>query len=86
MSYKVAATAAGACCAAVDRVMKGEAKNCFVACRPPGHHAGPSGLVHSEEGAPSESQGFCLLNNVAIAAAYAKYNYRCKFPASIFSR
>ena len=35
MSYRVAATAAGACCAAVDRVMSGQAKNSFVACRYP---------------------------------------------------
>lgn len=43
-SYTTAATAAGAVCKAVDRVMKGECKNAFVAARPPGHHAGPSGL------------------------------------------
>ena len=76
LSYKTAATAAGAVCKAVDRVMKGECKNAFVAARPPGHHAGPSGLVYTDDGRPSISQGFCLLNSVAIGAAYAKYNYR----------
>jgi len=76
MSYLTAATAAGAVCKAVDRVMSGECKNAFVAARPPGHHAGPSGLVFTEDGRPSLSQGFCLLNSVAIGAAYAKYNYR----------
>jgi acetoin utilization deacetylase AcuC-like enzyme len=76
MSYTTAATAAGAVCKAVDRVMSGECKNAFVAARPPGHHAGPSGLVFTDDGRPSLSQGFCLLNSVAIGAAYAKYNYR----------
>jgi acetoin utilization deacetylase AcuC-like enzyme len=75
-SYHTAAMAAGAVCKAVDRVMQGECKNAFVAARPPGHHAGPSGLVHTQDGRPSLSQGFCLLNSVAIGAAYAKYNYR----------
>ena len=76
LSYTTAAMAAGAVCKAVDRVMQGECKNAFVAARPPGHHAGPSGLVHTQDGRPSLSQGFCLLNSVAIGAAYAKYNYR----------
>eukprot|EP00290_Baffinella_frigidus_P008380 CAMPEP_0180134828 /NCGR_PEP_ID=MMETSP0986-20121125/10413_1 /TAXON_ID=697907 /ORGANISM="non described non described, Strain CCMP2293" /LENGTH=828 /DNA_ID=CAMNT_0022075301 /DNA_START=51 /DNA_END=2537 /DNA_ORIENTATION=- len=74
-SYLVARTAAGAVCKAVDRVMRGEQRNAFVASRPPGHHAGPRGLVHTDDGRPSLSQGFCLINNVAVGAAYAKYNY-----------
>jgi hypothetical protein len=53
-SYTTAATAAGAVCKAVDRVMKGECKNAFVAARPPGHHAGPSGLgVFTHANAPA---------------------------------
>jgi len=68
--------AAGAACAGVDAVLRGEAKNAFVPLRPPGHHAGPSGLVYSDDGCPAESQGFCLLNNAMIAAAYAKYSWR----------
>mmetsp|Transcript_6297 Transcript_6297/g.12261 ORF Transcript_6297/g.12261 Transcript_6297/m.12261 type:complete len:362 (-) Transcript_6297:234-1319(-) len=75
-SYQVAVMAAGAACAAVDAVLRGEAKNAFVPLRPPGHHAGPSGLVYSDDGCPAESQGFCLLNNAMIAAAYAKYAWR----------
>ncbi len=53
--------AAGAVCAAVDAVLEGEADNAFCAVRPPGHHA-----------EPSRSMGFCLFNNVAIAAEYAR--------------
>jgi hypothetical protein len=37
--------------------------------RPPGHHAGPRGVVTSAND-PHGSHGFCLLNNVAIGAAY----------------
>lgn len=52
-----------------------QAKRAFCAVRPPGHHAGPSGIV---PGRPSMagSHGFCLLNNVAIGAAYAVSTYR----------
>jgi acetoin utilization deacetylase AcuC-like enzyme len=57
---------------AVDKVLNGDARNAFVPLRPPGHHAGPAGLVYSDDGCPTESQGFCLINHVAIAAAYAK--------------
>ena len=53
--------AAGAACAAVDAVMAGEAKNAFCAIRPPGHHA-----EHAQ------AMGFCLFNNVAIAALQAR--------------
>ncbi|EKX40857.1 hypothetical protein GUITHDRAFT_75275 [Guillardia theta CCMP2712] len=67
---------AGAVCKAIDRVMQGHCKNAFVAARPPGHHAGPRGLVYTPDGRPSLSQGFCLMNSIAIGAAYAKYNYR----------
>mmetsp|Transcript_10121 Transcript_10121/g.23666 ORF Transcript_10121/g.23666 Transcript_10121/m.23666 type:complete len:292 (+) Transcript_10121:799-1674(+) len=75
-SYTVAVRGAGAVCLAVDRVVKGEVRNAFVPLRPPGHHAGPSGLVYSDDGCPTESQGFCLINHVAVGAAYARYNYR----------
>jgi acetoin utilization deacetylase AcuC-like enzyme len=53
--------AAGAACAAVDAVMAGEAKNAFCAVRPPGHHA-----------ERAQAMGFCLFNNVAIAALQAR--------------
>ena len=77
-SYMSAAVAAGAACRAVDRVAAGPctSRRVFVAVRPPGHHAGPRGRVFGADGEASSSQGFCLLNNVAIAAAYARYNYR----------
>jgi hypothetical protein len=69
-SFRAAMHAAGAVCQAVDMVVKGEAKNAFAPVRPPGHHAGPKGLVRGKRGGP-DSHGFCLLNNVSIGAAYA---------------
>jgi acetoin utilization deacetylase AcuC-like enzyme len=51
----------GAVVAAVDAVMTGEATNAFCAVRPPGHHA-----------EPGRGMGFCLFNNIAIAAAHAR--------------
>jgi len=60
-SGEAALRAAGAACAAVDAVMRGEAKNAFCAVRPPGHHA--------ESG---QAMGFCLFNNVAVAALQAR--------------
>ena len=55
-------------------VVRGEAQNAFCAVRPPGHHAGPRGVVSCERD-PEGSHGFCLLNNVAIGAAYAMARY-----------
>ena len=52
-----------------------QARNAFCAVRPPGHHAGPTGVVPSEQD-PAGSHGFCLLNNVAIGGAYAVNAYR----------
>lgn len=59
-SWKAALRAAGAAVAATDAVMRGEVENAFCATRPPGHHA-----------RPSQPMGFCLFNNVAIAARHA---------------
>lgn len=59
-SLEAAYHAAGGAVMAVDRVMGGEVVNAFVACRPPGHHA-----------TRSQAMGFCLFNNVAVAAAHA---------------
>jgi len=59
-SYDAALRAAGAALAATDAVLKGELANAFCAIRPPGHHA-----------TPSAPMGFCLFNNVAIAARHA---------------
>ncbi len=66
-SYEVALLAAGGALAAVDAVMQGRVDNAFCALRPPGHHA--------ERDA---SMGFCLLNNVAIAAEYLLQRYGLK--------
>jgi acetoin utilization deacetylase AcuC-like enzyme/ankyrin repeat protein len=74
-SWPAALGAAGAACAAVDAVVGGDARNAFCAVRPPGHHAGPHGVVASARD-PNGSHGFCLLNNVAIAAAYAMTVHR----------
>ena len=52
--------AAGGAVMAVDLVMRGEVANGFVACRPPGHHA-----------TRNQAMGFCIFNNVAVAAAHA---------------
>ena len=51
---------AGAALAATDAVMAGELQNAFCAVRPPGHHA-----------CRSRAMGFCIFNNVAVAARYA---------------
>lgn len=52
-----------------------QARNVFCAVRPPGHHAGPNGLVANSND-PNGSHGFCLFSNVAIGAAYAMNVYR----------
>jgi acetoin utilization deacetylase AcuC-like enzyme len=56
--------AAGAAIASVEAVMDGKMRTAFAAVRPPGHHASP--------GIPG---GFCLFNNVAIAARHAQAKY-----------
>lgn len=58
----------GAVLEAVDRVLHGEAHNAFCAVRPPGHHAGVE--LHCMG---AVSNGFCILNNVALAALYAHH-------------
>ena len=63
-SWNAALRAAGAAIAATDAVMGGEIDNAFCLIRPPGHHA-----------TPSSSMGFCLFNNVAIAAKHAMQVY-----------
>ena len=70
-SFEAAMHAAGAVCEAVRRVCEGERRNVFCATRPPGHHAGPAGKVTNVND-PDGSSGFCLLNNVAIGAAFAR--------------
>lgn len=74
-TFRAALAAVGGICNAVDRVVKGEVRNAFCAIRPPGHHAGPTGVVACAND-PTGSHGFCLLNNLAIAAAYAMNAHR----------
>ncbi len=66
-SFGVALASAGAAISASDAVMKGEVKNAFSLSRPPGHHA-----------RPAQGMGFCLFNNIAIAAAHLKAAYGIK--------
>jgi acetoin utilization deacetylase AcuC-like enzyme len=66
-SERAAFRAVGAVCDAVDKLLTGKADNAFCAVRPPGHHA-----------EPNEAMGFCLFNNVAIAAEYARRHYQLK--------
>ncbi|MFQ5693085.1 MAG: histone deacetylase [Nitrospinota bacterium] len=66
-SFRVAVLAVGGALAAVDAVMEGRAKNAFAAVRPPGHHA-----------LAARAMGFCLFNNVAVAARYVQDKYGLK--------
>jgi acetoin utilization deacetylase AcuC-like enzyme len=59
-SYEAALLAAGAAVQAVEAVVGGHATNAFALVRPPGHHA-----------TPYRPMGFCLFNNIAIAARHA---------------
>lgn len=59
-SWNAALRGVGGICAALDAVMAGAARNAFVACRPPGHHA-----------ETDTAMGFCLFGNIAIAAKRA---------------
>ncbi|WP_445144589.1 histone deacetylase family protein [Dyella sp. Tek66A03] len=59
-SAEAALRAAGAAVAAVDAVLSGAGGQAFCAVRPPGHHA-----------PPDRAMGFCLFNNIAVAAAHA---------------
>jgi len=66
-SAEAALRAAGAACAAVDAVMNGHTQRAFCAVRPPGHHA-----------TGAEAMGFCLFNNIAVAAAHALHTHALK--------
>jgi acetoin utilization deacetylase AcuC-like enzyme len=59
-SYEAALYAVGGLLVAVEKVMNGEVDNAFALVRPPGHHA-----IHDR------AMGFCIFNNVAIAAKFA---------------
>ena len=60
-SFDVALLAAGACATAVDGVITGSTRRALCLVRPPGHHA-----------TPQRSMGFCIFNNIALAARRAK--------------
>ncbi len=64
-SYEAALAAVGGVLGAVDAVMDGRIKNAFCAVRPPGHHA-----------LKERAMGFCLFNNVAIAARYIQKRHK----------
>ena len=64
-SYQVALNAVGGVQSAIDAVMEGKIQNAFCAIRPPGHHA-----------LKDKAMGFCLFNNVAIAAKYIQQKHK----------
>jgi len=66
-SYEVALYAAGGVMTAVDKVISDVKSNALCLVRPPGHHA-----------MPEHAMGFCLFNNVAIAARYAQKKHGLK--------
>ncbi|MEO7003035.1 MAG: histone deacetylase [Ktedonobacterales bacterium] len=60
-SYTAATLAAGAPLIGLDAIAEGRARNAYALTRPPGHHA-----------RPDQAMGFCLFNNIAVAARYAQ--------------
>lgn len=66
-SIDAAEVAAGTAIAAVESVVSGESESAFALVRPPGHHA-----------ESVRARGFCIFNNVAVAAAHAQAKLGCK--------
>lgn len=66
-SFEAALCAAGGCLSMCDAIMKGEADTGFCAIRPPGHHA-----------ERNYAAGFCIFNNIAIAARYLQSEHGIK--------
>ena len=71
-SYRTGLFAAGGVLECVDAICKGSLRRAFAFVRPPGHHA-----------EPAKAMGFCLFNNVALAAAYARVVYHLERVAVI---
>ena len=67
VSLEIARLAAGAVIGAVDAIASKRAQNALAIARPPGHHA-----------TPDWQMGFCLLNNIAIAARHAQSAHGCE--------
>jgi acetoin utilization deacetylase AcuC-like enzyme len=64
-SLEIALLAAGGVLQAVDAVIEAKVRNAFCIVRPPGHHA-----------TPDVGMGFCLFNNIAVAARYAQRKHK----------
>lgn len=60
-SFQIALLAAGGVLAAAEAVIEGQVENALALVRPPGHHA-----------QPGRGMGFCIFNNVSVAARYAQ--------------
>lgn len=63
-SFEAALFAAGGAINAVDAVLRGTVHNAYALLRPPGHHA-----------MSNRAMGFCIFNNVVVAAHYARHMY-----------
>jgi acetoin utilization deacetylase AcuC-like enzyme len=63
-SWRAAKLAAGAALVALDAIGEGRARNGYALVRPPGHHA-----------SAEQAMGFCIFNNVAVAARYAQQRW-----------
>jgi acetoin utilization deacetylase AcuC-like enzyme len=66
-TWELAINSAGGAIAIASSVWQGHARRGFALCRPPGHHA-----------TPERGMGFCILNNIALAAQYLIQNYGVK--------
>lgn len=64
-TYSSARLAVGGCIESCKAVLSGSMKNAFAVVRPPGHHA-----------VPAEAQGFCIFNNVSVAARVCRERFR----------
>lgn len=65
--YEIATLAVGGVLAALDSVYSGETHNAYCLVRPPGHHS-----------TKNLGMGFCLFNNVALGAMYAREHHGAK--------